>query len=329
MNILIIGGAGYIGSQTVWALQDAAKAYNVSVLDNLSTGSIDSIPKDINFFEVDMNDTESLENVFMNNKFDVVMHFAAMIQVSESVSNPSKYYANNFCATKNLLDVMIKHDVKNFIFSSTAAIFGEPQYLPVDEEHPKNPINPYGMSKLFVENILDDYDSAYGLKSVCLRYFNAAGADPGLRTGSYNKNPSHLIPIVVETALGKREKVQIYGNDYNTDDGTAIRDYIHVYDLATAHILALELMISKGESAKYNLGNGKGISVKQIIASVTKSSSKEVNFEKVFRRAGDPAKLIADSTKAETLLQWKQKYANVDDIVKDTLNWYKKCANGL
>jgi len=262
MTVLVVGGAGYIGSHMCLVLSDAGK--EVVVLDNLSIG-VREFVKDYTFYEGELDNTELLEKIFKAHEIEAVMHFAAHIEVGESVRSPSKYYRNNVFATQTLLDTMLEFDVKRFIFSSTAAIFGTPEYTPIDEKHPKNPINPYGRSKLMVEHMLDDYDKAYGLKSVCLRYFNAAGADPKGRVGECHDPETHLIPLVLQAASGRREAISIFGSDYETEDGTCVRDYIHVNDLVNAHLLALKEIVKTNSSMKFNLGNGNGFSVKEVI----------------------------------------------------------------
>ena len=262
MKILVVGGAGYIGSHMVKQL--ALAGHDVITLDNLSYGYRDAV-KYGEFVEGDLGDATVLNSIFAAGDVDAVMHFAGFIQVGESVEKPSMYYLNNVVNTHTLLDAMLQHNVKNFIFSSTAAIFGEPEYTPIDEKHRKQPINPYGHSKLMIEQVLDDYDKAYGLRSTCLRYFNAAGADPEGELGERHVPETHLIPLILQAASGRREDIKVFGDDYPTDDGTCVRDYIHINDLCEAHSLALHRMIESDKSARYNLGNGKGFSVKQVI----------------------------------------------------------------
>jgi UDP-glucose 4-epimerase len=254
------------------------------------------------------------------------MHFASFIQVGESVRQPAKYYRNNVTHTINLLDAMVRHRVKNFIFSSTAAIFGQPEYVPIDEAHPKQPINPYGRSKWMVEQVLQDYDSAYGLKSICLRYFNAAGADPEARIGETHDPETHLIPLLLQVASGRRESAQIFGDDYDTPDGTCIRDYIHVLDLAAVHSLALAQLINGASSAAYNLGNGNGFSVRQVIETVGQVTMKPVPVIHAGRRAGDPARLVADSRLARKDLGWTPLYPDISTIVSHAWDWERKIA---
>jgi UDP-glucose 4-epimerase len=267
-----------------------------------------------------------LDHLFTDEKFDGVMHFASFIQVGESVRQPAKYYRNNVTHTINLLDAMVRHRVKNFIFSSTAAIFGQPEYVPIDEAHPKQAINPYGRSKWMVEQVLQDYDSAYGLKSICLRYFNAAGADPEARIGETHDPETHLIPLLLQVASGRRESAQIFGDDYDTPDGTCIRDYIHVLDLAAVHSLALAQLINGASSAAYNLGNGNGFSVRQVIETVGQVTMKPVPVIHAGRRAGDPARLVADSRLARKDLGWTPLYPDISTIVSHAWNWERKIA---
>jgi len=313
MKVLVVGGAGYIGSHMVKLL--AAKGCDITVLDNLGSGHSDAVLAG-RLIEGDLADVAMLDNLFAENRCDVVMHFASSILVGESVSDPSKYYRNNVTNTQHLLDAMLKHDVKRFIFSSTAAIFGEPQYTPIDEVHPKAPINPYGRSKQMVEQILEDYDHAYGLKSVCLRYFNAAGADPEGDLGERHDPETHLIPLVLQAASGKREAITVFGRDYDTEDGTCMRDYIHVSDLCEAHWLAIEKLQQQGESCRYNLGNGNGFSVQQVIDVCHDVTGKEITVVEGERRAGDPAVLVADSTRARSELGWKPQYGDLESIVR-------------
>jgi UDP-glucose 4-epimerase len=311
-TILVVGGAGYIGSHMVKML--LASGYRVVTLDNLSGGYRDAVLGG-DFVFGDIADKEGLERLFAGYQFDGVMHFASFIQVGESVQKPGKYYQNNLAATLNLLDAMVAHQVKTFIFSSTAAIFGEPQYVPLDEQHPKQPINPYGSSKWMIEQILADYDHAYGLKSICLRYFNAAGADPDGQLGEHHNPETHLIPLVLQAASRRRESITVYGQDYETPDGTCIRDYIHINDLCQAHLLALEQLLNGSESAAYNLGNGAGFSVKQVIDIAEEITGQRIPIVTGERRAGDAARLVADSKLAQTRLGWQPQYADLATII--------------
>lgn len=320
MKILVIGGAGYIGSHMVKMLYEFN--CNITTLDNLSSGYRESVLFG-EFIEGDIADIELLDNI-LSQGFDAVMHFASFIQVGESVENPEKYYLNNFTNTLNVLNAMKKHGVTKFIFSSTAATFGEPQYVPIDEKHPQKPINPYGRTKLMVEQVLGDYDRAYGIKSVCLRYFNAAGADPEGLLGERHDPETHLIPLVLQVASGRRSHITVYGHDYSTLDGTCIRDYIHIQDLCSAHWLALQSLISGGESRSYNLGNGNGFSVQQVIDCAMQVTKKSIPVLKTSRRDGDPECLIADSALATAELGWVPKYADLNAIIAHAWSWEQK-----
>jgi UDP-glucose 4-epimerase len=311
-NILVVGGAGYIGSHMVLNLTEAG--HDVVVFDSLSAGYADAVIG-APLVEADLADAAALDKVFSEGQFDVVMHFASSIQVGESVQKPDLYYRNNVSNTLNLLDAMVKHNVKHFIFSSTAAIFGEPEYSPIDEAHPKNPINPYGRTKWMVEQILQDYDHAYGLKSVCLRYFNAAGADSQARVGERHEPETHLIPLVLQAACGQREHISVFGRDYNTPDGTCLRDYIHVSDLCDAHALAIDYVVEHNQSAQFNLGNGQGFSVQQVIDVAKTVTGKRIEIVDAERRTGDPAELVADSTQAQKVLGWTPRYADLNTLV--------------
>jgi UDP-glucose 4-epimerase len=320
-KILVVGGAGYIGSHMVLML--AEQGYSVVTLDNLSTGHRDAVLAG-EFIEGDLGDKILLDKLFKAHDFSAVMHFAAFIQVGESVENPAKYYQNNLAKTLNLLDSMIKHKINKFIFSSTAAVFGEPEYIPIDLDHPKNPVNPYGKSKYMIEQILQDYDQAYDLRSICLRYFNAAGADPKARLGERHDPESHLIPLILKTALKKRECIAIFGKDYNTPDGTCIRDYIHIIDLCQAHLLALNQLLNNAPSTAYNLGNGLGFSVQEVIHAAEKITGEIIAIKNAPRRAGDPARLIADSSAAKKILNWQPIYPNLEDILLHAWEFEKK-----
>ena len=320
-NILVIGGAGYIGSHVVRKLK--AQGFCPVVYDNLSTGFREAVDKNIPFIKGDLSNKTLLKKVFKKYKINAVMHFAAFIEVGESVENPAKYYKNNLAKVLNLLEAMLENKINYFVFSSTAATFGNPITKTIDEKHPQNPINPYGQTKLFVEKILKDYDKAYGLKSTVLRYFNASGADENAPIGEAHKKETHLIPIVLQTALGRRKEIKIFGTDYPTPDGTCIRDYIHVNDLARAHILALEYMYKNNKSQDFNLGSSKGASVLEIIKKAQKITGKKIPVFKDKRRPGDPAVLIASSKKAKKLLNWKTTYS-IDEIIKTAYNWERK-----
>jgi len=321
MNVLVVGGAGYIGSHMVKYLGE--KGCSITVLDNLSSGHRGAVL----FGELivgDLEDHKCLKQLFDHHSFDVVMHFASSIMVGESVVNPAKYYRNNVSNTQNLLDAMVDHGVHQFIFSSTAAIFGEPEYTPIDEKHPKAPINPYGRSKWMVEQMLEDYDRAYGLKSVCLRYFNAAGADPECELGERHDPETHLIPLVLQAASGNREGITVFGRDYDTADGTCIRDYIHVNDLCDAHWLAIQSLKKKGESQRFNLGNGNGFSVQQVIDVCKDVTGNDIHVIEGERRDGDPAVLVADSSQARSELGWDPRFDDLSSIVSHAWNWEQR-----
>jgi UDP-glucose 4-epimerase len=300
-----------------------AADYQVVTLDNLSGGYRDAVLGG-DFVFGDTHDRARLDRLFADDTFDGVMHFASFIQVGESVQNPGKYYQNNLAASLNLLDAMVAHDVKVCIFSSSAAIFGEPQYVPLDEAHPKQPINPYGSTKWMVEQILADYDHAYGLKSVCLRYFNAAGADPDGQLGERHVPETHLIPLVLQAASGRRESITVYGEDYDTPDGTCIRDYVHINDLCQAHLLALEQLLAGADSAAYNLGNGAGFSIKQVIDIAKEVTGKPIPVVMGERRGGDAARLVADSKRAQKLLGWQPQYGDLATLIAHAWQWEQK-----
>ncbi len=318
MNILVAGGAGYIGSHMLKHL--AGDGHHVVTYDNLSKGYRDAV-KYGELFEADLGDPLALDEVFNQHRFDAVMYFAAFIEVGESVLHPDKYYHNNVSNTQALLDAMVAHKVRHFIFSSTAAIFGEPEYTPIDEAHPKAPINPYGRSKFMVELMLSDYDRAYGLKSTCLRYFNAAGADPDGELGERHNPETHLIPLILQAASGRREDIKVFGRDYSTDDGTCVRDYIHINDLCSAHALALSRMQQTSTSAAYNLGNGKGFSVQQVIDVTRAVTGVDFKVTDAERRAGDPAVLVADASLAKHELGWKPQHDSLETIIKTAWQW--------
>jgi UDP-glucose 4-epimerase len=327
-KILIVGGAGYIGSHMVKML--AMQGHDVTILDNLSTGFRPSV-KYGNLIVGDLADVDLLDDLFNTYQFESVMHFAANSLVGESIANPSQYYRNNVSSTLNLLDVMVRHKIKNFIFSSTAATFGEPGYLPIDEVHPQNPINPYGSSKLMIERILQDYANAYGLNSVSLRYFNASGADPEGEIGECHDPETHLIPLILQVASGRRDVITVFGRDYATADGTCVRDYIHIHDLCAAHALALEyIRTNKDRGAlSFNLGNGQGFSVQQVIDIAQKIVAKDncvLVVENGKRREGDPAVLVADAARAKSILGWNPLYSDLEIIVRHAWEWEKKQA---
>ncbi len=310
--VLVLGGAGYIGSHMVWQLGQFG--VRVVVLDDLSSGHADAVPG-AELVQGSMANVALLDSLFASHRFDAVMHFASFIQVGESVVDPAKYYANNVANTLLLLDAMRRHRVRQFIFSSTAAVFGEPAYCPIDEAHPLSPINPYGRSKLMIEQVLADYARAYGLRSVSLRYFNAAGAHPDALLGERHEPETHLIPLVLQAVAGKRPHISVFGTDYPTPDGTCIRDYIHVMDLADAHWRALQYLQAGGETTVFNLGNGGGFSVKQVIDTAAQVTGLPVPVQYGTRRAGDPARLVADATQARQVLGWQPQYASLESIV--------------
>jgi UDP-glucose 4-epimerase len=320
-HLLVTGGCGYIGSHMVKYLLDAG--HKVTILDDLSSGFRDSLLGGA-LVVGDFGNLTFLANLFSSEKFDGILHFASFIQVGESVVNPEKYYQNNVANTLTLLKAMKDYCLVPLIFSSSAAVFGEPIYVPIDEAHPRQPINPYGMSKYMVEAILRDFDRAYGLRSVALRYFNAAGADPATRIGERHKPETHLIPLALQAVLGSSSELKVFGRDYETPDGTCIRDYIHVNDLAQAHLLALEYLWKGNQSSVFNLGNGAGFSVKEVLDTIAKVTKTEVPVEDVARREGDPARLIADATRAKTILGWKPIYQDIETIVNHAWSWEQK-----
>jgi UDP-glucose 4-epimerase len=322
MTILVTGGAGYIGSHTVLYLKE--KGESVVVLDNLINGHRHSIFNEIPFYMGDLNNEQLLNYIFENHNIEAVIHFAGNSLVGESMNDPISYYENNVCGTLTLLKIMNKNNVKSIVFSSTAAVYGEPATIPIQESDPAIPTNPYGETKLAIEKMLYWADHAYGLKSVALRYFNAAGADPQGRLGEDHDPETHLIPIVLQTALGQSEKVTVFGNDYPTEDGTCVRDYIHVLDLADAHYCALKKLRNDKKSGIYNLGNGKGFSVKEVIDTCREITQCEIKIEVSPRRAGDPAVLIASSQKAQNELNWQPTYTELKDIVTHAWRWHVK-----
>ena len=320
-KLLIFGGAGYIGSHTLKELQHAG--YDCVVADNLVYGHRDAVPEDVILVQVDLMDKEGLSELFSTYSFDGVIHFAAYTYVGESVDNPAKYYRNNVVGTLNLLDTMIEHQVKTIVFSSTCAVYGNPEYVPMDEKHPKNPISPYGKSKWMIEEILEDYQRAYGLQYIALRYFNAAGCDRDGELGERHDPETHLIPLVLQTAAGVRRVINIFGDDYETPDGTCIRDYIHVEDLAVAHRLAMEKLWETGESMALNLGTGVGYSVHEVIQAAERVVGKEISVYKEKRRLGDPAILLAHNQKAQKVLQWCPKCTSIDEMIESAWMWMK------
>lgn len=320
MKILVCGGAGYIGSHMVQWL--AERGDTVTVLDNLSTGHRAAV-KWGEFLEADLLDPASLERAFAGRFFDVVVHFCARSLVGESVQEPYTYYANNVTGTLNLLEAMRRHGVQRLVFSSTAAVFGSPICDLIDEEHRKAPINPYGASKLMVEQILADAAVAYGLRSVALRYFNAAGALPQHGIGEAHACETHLIPNVLKSALGTGPALKVFGEDYSTPDGTCVRDYVHVQDLAQAHALAIGYMDTNPGAHAFNLGNGQGFSVREVIATAGKVAGRDIVYEVAPRRAGDPATLVASSRKAREILGWRPTWTTLEPIIESAWRWHR------
>lgn len=327
--ILVTGGAGYIGSHCVKAL--LKKGFPVIVFDNLSTGHIETINTlkelgELKFIQGDLQNKPDIKTVFENFKIDAVIHFAACSLVEESVINPQKYYFNNIYGTLNLLEAMLTFDTKKIIFSSTAATYGEPVYTPIDEKHPQSPINPYGQSKLMIEKILDDYDKAYGLKSIRLRYFNVAGADSDHNIGEWHDTETHLIPNILKSTLYSGKTFELYGNDYDTKDGTCVRDYINIEDLAQAHLLALDYLNNGGNTIFLNLGTNDGNTVKEVFKACENITEKKIHISFMPRRAGDPASLVANNTKAKEVLNWTPK-RSLEQSIETAYNWEKTLQN--
>lgn len=324
MNVLVTGGAGYIGSVTTEQLRN--NGASVVVLDDLSRGHQNAVDAAVPFFAGSVGDTELVTRIVKEHNIQACIHFAAFTYVGESVSEPAKYFENNTIQTNRLLNSLLETGVKHVVFSSTAATYGEPQMVPINEDHPQRPVNPYGWSKFMTERILESYDTAYGMSFVSLRYFNAAGAAGDL--GEDHEPETHLIPNVLKAASGERPLVSVFGNDYPTPDGTCIRDYIHVSDLADAHIKALEHLAGGGTSTHLNLGNGEGFSVLEVIDAARSVTGRpiEVSFEP--RRPGDPPRLIADSKKARSLLGWEPKLAGLDAIVRSAWEWMNAFPKG-
>ena len=323
-TILVTGGAGYIGSHAVLALQQAG--FTVIVLDNLVYGHRELVENELKAELIvgDIGDRALLDRLLADRQIDAVMHFSAYAYVGESVTDPAKYYRNNVVATLTLLEAMVAANIKKFIFSSTCATYGIPKSVPIPEDHPQSPINPYGATKLMVERILADFGTAYGLKSVCFRYFNAAGADPNGRLGEDHNPETHLIPLVLLAALGKRESISIFGTDYPTPDGTCIRDYVHVTDLANAHLLGLQYLLEGGENQVFNLGNGNGFSVKEVIEAAKQVTGQEIKVVECDRRPGDPPVLVGSSEKAKQMLGWQSQYADLQQILTHSWDWHQK-----
>ncbi len=324
-NILIVGGAGYIGSHMCKHL--SRRGYEPIVLDNLVCGHRLAV-KWGSFFKGSISDSNLVRSIFSDNPIAAVMHFAAFCYVGESVTEPAKYYENNVANTLSLLKIMVEQGIRNFIFSSSCSIYGEPVEMPIREDHPMAPISPYGRSKLMVEWILEDFRRAYGLESVSLRYFNAAGADLDGELGEDHDPETHLIPLVLQTALGRKSHIEIFGNDYPTKDGTCVRDYIHVEDLAEAHLLALERLLGGLPGGQYNLGNGEGYSVKEVIDTARRVTDKTIAAKVTQRRSGDPAVLISDSKRAMEELGWKPRLPALEPIIESAWHWHRRHPHG-
>lgn len=327
MSILVLGGAGYIGSHTALELVRAGES--VVIADNLSTGHIEAVPKDAKLYVGDLHDKAFLDGVFESESIDAVIHFAAYSLVGESVTNPLKYYDNNLCGTKVLLDSMVEHGIGNIVFSSTAATYGEPENIPILETDRTLPTNPYGETKLAMEKMFYWTANAHNFRYVSLRYFNACGADKSGEIGEAHNPESHLIPLILQVPNGQRESISIFGTDYDTPDGTCIRDYIHVTDLAKAHILAVKYLRSGKESNIFNLGNGVGYSVREVIETARKVTGHPIPAVESPRRAGDPARLVASSKKAREVLGWNPKHDSLEEIIADAWNWHKNHPNGF
>jgi UDP-glucose 4-epimerase len=327
MSILVLGGAGYIGSHTVYALKEAGE--DVVIIDNLETGHIEAVHPEARFYQGDIRNREFLDSVFEKETgIQAVIHFAANSLVGESMVNPLKYYDNNLCGTKVLLESMLAHDIKKIVFSSTAATYGEPERVPILETDRTEPTNTYGETKLSMEKMFKWTDKAHGLKYVSLRYFNACGAHVSGEIGEAHNPETHLIPLILQVPLGKREAISIFGDDYDTKDGTCIRDYIHVTDLAQAHILAVKYLLEGNDSNIFNLGNGVGFTVNEVIETARKVTGKEIKAVMAERRAGDPAQLIASSEKARTILGWNPQHADLEEIIASAWKWHSAHPNG-
>ena len=326
MRLLVLGGAGYIGSHTAVELLESG--HEVVIVDSLVTGYEAAVPEGASFYQGDIRDYDFLNDLFKKEAIDAVIHFAAFSLVGESVSDPLKYYENNLYGTKVLLKAMIDNGVNKIVFSSTAATYGEPENIPILEDDRTCPTNPYGETKLAMEKMMKWSANAYGLKYVSLRYFNACGAHKSAKIGEAHNPESHLIPLVLQVPNGKRESVSIYGTDYDTPDGTCIRDYIHVTDLAKAHILAVEYLMKGGESNVFNLGNGVGYSVREVIETARRVTGHPIPAVEIPRRAGDPARLVASGEKAREILGWKPEITELEDIIRSAWAWHSSHPNG-
>ena len=324
MKILVVGGAGYIGSHMIKRFQNTD--HQIDVLDNLSTGFKEN-SQNYKLHICDLSNKKQVHKILKENKYEMVMHFASSINVGESYDHPMKYYENNVINTLNLLECMIDLKILNFIFSSTAAVYGEPESIPIKEEQNLSPINPYGKTKSVVENILSDYDKSYGLKYISLRYFNACGAHIDGTIGERHNPETHLIPLILQTASGRRNNFKIYGDDYKTKDGTCVRDYIHVMDIAEAHLLSLEKLIQTQNSDIYNIGNKQGYSVREIIDMVEEITQIKIPYKISEKRRGDPAELIADNSKITEKLNWRARYSDLNTIINTAWEWEKKLSN--
>lgn len=321
-RVVVTGGAGYIGSHTVLAL--TAAGFDPIVLDNLSTGHRDLVADDAVFVRGDLSDRSLLRSLFEKHHADAIIHFAASAYVGESVENPRKYYENNVSNTVNLLGAALDMDIHNVVFSSSCAVYGQPDVFPIDEETPQSPINPYGRTKSMIEAILTDYEKAFDFRSVKLRYFNVAGADPKLRTGERHNPETHILPIILEAAAGRRDGVTIFGTDYATEDGTCVRDYVHVSDLAEAHVVALQHLLRGGEPLELNVGLGRGFSVRELIDSAQRVTGNVFDVTSGERRPGDPAKLVAATSRIRQRLGWVPTYESIAEIVESAWRWHQK-----
>ncbi len=324
MKVLVTGGAGYIGSHTVKEL--LKEGYEVIIFDNFSTGKRELLMGG-SLIEGDLMDKDSIKDAFRSGDIQAVLHFASLIQVGESYADPRKYYTHNLTSSLNLLDALLEAKVKAFIFSSSAAVYGIPLQIPIPENHPLNPVNPYGQTKVFVENILEDYERAYGLKFISLRYFNAAGADPDGLLGEMHEPETHLIPNIILFLLGEKKGFDLYGTDFPTEDGTAVRDYIHVTDLAKAHVLALHKLLESSRSEFINLGTNKGYSVQEIIKKTEKITGQRVQYKEKPKRKGDVPVLLSSKDKAEKILDWTLSHSDIETIIQTAWNWHQKTAN--
>ena len=326
MKILVAGGAGYIGSHTVKEL--IQEGFEVVVFDNFSTGKKELLVGG-ELLVGDLMDKEPIKDAFRSKNIGAVLHFASLIQVGESYEDPRKYYTHNLISSLNLLDAMLEEGVRNFVFSSSAAVYGVPKQIPIPESHPLNPFNPYGQTKFFIEKILQDYEKAYGLKFISLRYFNAAGADPEGRLGELHEPETHLIPNILLFLLGKKKSFEIFGTDFPTEDGTAVRDYIHVTDLAKAHVLALKKLLASSQSEFINLGTNKGYSVLEIVNKTEEITGEKVLYKESPKRKGDVPILLASREKAEQILGWKLYHSNIKTIIETAWNWHKKFSKSI